>query len=122
MGSCTGSPSWSINAQTLQGNYAFPGNGIIFIEDHVVINGQINGARLTITAADLPVPAPAGYKNIIINNDLLYTLYNGTDSLGLIGQAGVMVGLFSEDDLKIDGALIAQNEKSGKIFLWRNLC
>ncbi|MEK9181926.1 MAG: hypothetical protein AAB786_02795 [Patescibacteria group bacterium] len=114
LGSCTGSPSWSINAQTLQGNYAFPGNGIIFIEDHVVINGQINGARLTITAADLPVPAPAGYKNIIINNDLLYTLYNGTDSLGLIGQAGVMVGLFSEDDLKIDGALIAQNEKVGR--------
>ena len=25
-----------------------------------------------------------------------------------------MVGLFSEDDLKIDGALIAQNEKVGR--------
>src|SRR3989344_6072485 len=58
VGSCSGtSSSWSIGTQTLQGNYVFPTNGIIFIEDHVVVDGQIDGARLTITAADLPVPS-----------------------------------------------------------------
>jgi hypothetical protein len=109
--------SWSVGSQTLQGNYSFPSNGIIFIEDHVVINGQIDGARLTITAADLPVPSDTTkYKNIIINNDLLYTSYDGSDSLGLIGQAGVLVGMISEDDLKIDGALIAQNNKVGRYY------
>src|SRR3990167_2857478 len=60
LGSCTSSPSgtlsWSVGMQTLQGNYAFPANGIIFIEDHIVIDGQIDSARLTITAADLPLP------------------------------------------------------------------
>ncbi|MFZ3011658.1 MAG: hypothetical protein WA060_01510 [Minisyncoccia bacterium] len=109
--------SWSVGSQTLQGNYSFPSNGIIFIEDHVVINGQIDGARLTITAADLPVPSDTTkYKNIIINNDLVYTSYDGSDSLGLIGQAGVLVGMISEDDLKIDGALIAQNNKVGRFY------
>ncbi len=121
LGNCSsspsGTPSWSIGTQTLQGNYSFPSNGIIFIEDHVVVNGTINGARLTITAADLPTPTNAdNYKNIIINNDLSYTAYDGTDSIGLIGQGGVMVGMISEDDLKIDGALIAQNDKVGRYY------
>lgn len=108
--------SWSVGTQTLQGNYVFPANGIIFIEDHVVIDGQINGARLTVTAADLPVPASSGYKNILVNNDLSYTNYNGTDSIGLIGQGGVMVGMVSEDNLKIDAALIAQNNRVGRFY------
>ncbi len=120
LGNCSsspsGTPSWSVGTQTLQGNYSFPANGVIFMEDHVVVDGQINGARLTITAADLPVPAPAGYKNIIINNDVSYTNYDGTDAIGLIGQDGVMVGMVSEDDLKIDAALIAQNGKVGRFY------
>lgn len=121
LGHCDGTgsetSSWSINSETLQGTYAFPSNGIIFIEDHVVINGQINGARLTIVAADLPVPSdPATYKNIIVNNDILYTNYDGSDTIGLIGQKGVMVGLVSEDDLRIDAALIAQNDAVGRFY------
>ena len=127
LGSCSsspsGTPSYSVDSQTLQGNYAFPSNGIIFIEDNVVIDGQINGARLTITAADLPVPSsPSNYKNIFINNDLAYTNYDGTDSIGLIGQAGVEVGMISEDDLKVDGALIAQNDRVGRYYYYGSSC
>jgi hypothetical protein len=110
--------SWSINTQTLQGNYSFPANGIIFLEDNVVVNGQINGARLTITAADLINPIVN--KNIIINNDISYTSYGGTDSIGLIGQAGVIIGMISEDDLKIDAALIAQNDRVGRFYYGDN--
>ena len=124
LGNCsTQSPntlSWSINTQTLQGNYNFPANGIIFIEDHTVIDGQINGARLTITAADLINPIVN--KNIIINNDILYTSYDGADSIGLIGQAGVMVGMISEDNLKIDAALIAQNDRVGRFYYGGGSC
>ncbi len=127
LGSCSsspsGTPSYSIGTQTLQGNYNFPTNGIIFIEDNVVINGQINSARLTITAADLPVPSnPANYKDMIINNDLSYTSYDGTDSIGLIGQDSIMVGMISEDNLKIDGALIAQNGKVGRYYYSGGSC
>lgn len=107
--------SWSLGTETFQGNYALPVNGIIFIEDHVLVNGTIDGARITIAAADLPVPSgPAGYKNILITNDISYTRYDGTDSIGLIGQGGVLVGMKSEDNLKIDAALIAQNNNVGR--------
>ena len=127
LGSCSsspsGTPSWSVGTQTLEGNYPFPANGIIFIEDHLVIDGQINGARLTITAADLPVPSSSsGYKNVLTNNDLSYTNYDGTDSIGIIGQKGVMVGLFSEDNLKIDAALIAQNDRVGRFYYSGGSC
>lgn len=109
--------SWSINSQTLLGNYAFPSNGIMFFEEDIVVDGQINGARLSIIAADLPVPSnPSDYKKIIINNNLKYTNYDGTDAIGLIAQSGVMVGLISDTDLRIDGALIAQNHKVGRFY------
>lgn len=127
LGNCsTQSPntsSWSVGTQTLQGNYAFPTNGIMFFEDHTVVDGQINTARLTIVAADLPVPSnPSNYKNMIINKDLSYTNYDGTDALGLIGQNGVVVGMISDDDLKIDGALIAQNDKVGRFYYSGGSC
>jgi len=124
LGNCSGtSSSWSVGTETLQGNYSFPVNGIIFIQDHVVIDGQINSARLTIVAATLPVPTDTTkFKNILINNDLSYTHYDGTDSIGLIGQGGVMVGMESEDDLKIDGALIAQNDKVGRFYYIGSSC
>lgn len=119
----SGTPSWSVGTQTLQGNYPFPANGIIFIEDHTVVDGQIDGARLTIVAADLPVPgSPSGYKNILINNDLAYSSYGGSDALGLIAQGGVKVGMISDTDLKVDGALIAQNSNVGRFYYSGSSC
>ncbi|MCX6752666.1 MAG: pilus assembly PilX N-terminal domain-containing protein [Candidatus Nomurabacteria bacterium] len=109
--------SWSINTQTLLGNYAFPTNGVIFIQDNLVVDGQINGARLTITASLLPEPSDTTQlKNIIINNDLSYTNYDGTDSIGLVAQGGVMVGMISDNNLKIDGALMAQHKAVGRFY------
>jgi hypothetical protein len=66
----TGWGIWSINNQQLIGNYAFPNNGLIFLEDDVFVNGQINTARLTIVAAFFP-DNPHLRTNIIVNNDLL---------------------------------------------------
>jgi len=118
MGSCTtqapNTSSWSVGSQTSLGNHPFPPNGTIFIEDNVVVEGQINGARLTITAADLI--APIVNKNIIINNDITYTNYNGIDSIGLIGQGAVLVGLISDTNLNVDAALIAQNDRVGRFY------
>lgn len=108
--------SWSIGTETLQGNYPFPANGVIFVQDHLVINGSVSTGRLTIVAALLPEPASSQYKNIIINNDLTYTALDGTDSLGLVGQGGVKVGLISEDDLTIHGALMAQHNSVGRFY------
>jgi hypothetical protein len=107
--------TWSIQNQQLIGNYPFPTNGIIFLEDDIFVDGQINGGRLTIVAASLP-DNPPFRKNIIINNDLLYTNYDGSDVIGLIAQNNINVGMISEDDLRIDAALIAQNGRVGRYY------
>ncbi len=127
LGNCTtqspNTSSWSINAQTLVGNYAFPADGIMFFQDNIVIDGQINSARITIAAALLPEPTDTTkYKNIIINNDLLYTKKDGTDSIGLVAQGGVMVGMISDTNLEIDGALMAQHNAVGRFYYTGSSC
>ncbi len=106
--------TWSIKTQQLiTSNNAFPANGVIFVQDHLWIDGQINGARLTIAVGDFPDSA-SKRKDIIVNNNLLYTNYDGTDVIGLIAQGNVSVGLMSSDTLRIDAALIAQNGRVGR--------
>jgi hypothetical protein len=105
--------SWSIDSKTYIANYAIPANGIIFVEDDVWVDGQINNSRATITAGAFP-DVVANYKSITINNDLLYTNYDGSDVIALIAQKNINVGLRSEDDLKIDAALVAQNGRVGR--------
>lgn len=104
--------TWSINNQSLIGNFPFPANGIIFLEDNVFVDGQISTAFLTIVAADFS----DNLKNIIINNDLLYTTYDGEDAIGLIAQGNINIGMVSEDDLRIDAALVAQNGRAGRYY------
>jgi hypothetical protein len=106
---------WSILNQELIGNYPFPANGIIFLEDNVFVDGQINTARLTIAAASFP-DSPSTRKNIIVNNDLRYTNYDGQDVIALIAQGNINIGMVSEDDLRIDAALIAQNGRVGRYY------
>lgn len=110
--------TWSIrsnNGQVLLGNYAFPSNGLIFVEDNLWIDGTINTARLTIAAGRFPDNANTR-KSITINNDLKYTNYNGTDVISLIAQKNINVGFVSEDDLQIDAALVAQNGRVGRYY------
>lgn len=107
--------TWSIRAggEVFLQNYPFPANGLIFVEDHVWVNGQINTARLTIASGRFP-DVPAQRTNIIVNNDITYTNYDGQDALAFIAQGNFNVGMVSEDDLRIDAALIAQNGRVGR--------
>lgn len=97
------------------GNYLFPSNGLMFLEDNVWVDGQMDTARLTIAAAYFPDNVP-DRKSIIINDDIVYAHNDGSEALGLIAQKDVIVGLFSKDDLRIDAALIAQNGKVGRYY------
>jgi hypothetical protein len=112
--------SWSIQSQSSIGNFPFPANGIMFFEDNVFVDGKINTARLTIIAASFP-DNPSTRKSIIVNNDVLYTNYDGQDTIGLIAQRNINVGMMSEDDLRIDAALIAQNGRVGRYY-YSNHC
>lgn len=105
--------TWTIQNETLLGNYPFPSNNLIFTEDHVWVDGQINTARITIASGRFPDNAPQR-THIIVNNNLLYTYYDGQDAIALIAQGNVSAGLQSADILRIDGALIAQNGRVGR--------
>ena len=107
---------------TIQGelpvvNHSIPANGIVFVENNAWIEGTLDGNHLTIAAADL-APIPIN-KDIYINHDILYTDKvgedaNGPDILGLIAQGNISVGLYSDDDLEIDAALLAQKGRVGR--------
>lgn len=114
-GGVSGWGTWSISTggQTFLQNYAIPANGIVFVEDNFWIDGQINSARITIASAKFP-DNPSTRTNIIVNDDLLYTNYDGSDTIGLIAQNNFNVGLRSQSDLRVDAAVIAQNGRVGR--------
>jgi len=105
------------------GKYALPSNGIIFSQDDIWVDGQINGARLTIAAGQLPDPG-YGYEPSLnvgaVNNEdngsLLYTKFDGTDAIGLISQGNINVPLESPDSVTIDGAMMAENGRVGRYY------
>jgi hypothetical protein len=116
----TGWGTWTIrttgsNNTTLVGNYAIPANGLIFVEDNVWVEGQINTARVTLAAGKFPDNA-ATRPSITVNNSLTYTNYDGQDVIALISQGDVNVGLGSADTLRIDAALVAQNGRTGRYY------
>lgn len=107
--------SWSVNKRTLLGTYQMPANGVIFLEDHTWIEGQIDEERLTIAVARFP-EAPGQYRNIIINKDILYSNMDGQDVLGLIAQGDINIGMQSDDVLDIHAAMIAKNGRIGRYY------
>jgi hypothetical protein len=114
-GATAGWGLWSIQNQTLLGTYAFPTNGIIFVEDHAWVDGQINTARLTIASGRFP-DNPSTRTSITVNTNLKYTNYDGQDVLALIAQNNLNTGFTSDNDLRIDAALIAQNGRAGRFY------
>lgn len=97
------------------GNFSFPANGLIFIEDDVWVRGQVDGGRLTIASARFPDNS-ATRSNIIINDNLLYSNYDGQDAIALIAQKHVNIGLNSANTIRIDAALMAQNGRVGRYY------
>ncbi len=113
--------TWSIkspinNNRTLIGNYPIPSNGVIFVDDHVWVEGTINNARVTVAAGLIGNTDPTKHANITINENLRYTNYDGRDSIGLIAQGNVNVGMVSADNLRIDAALVAENGRVGRFY------
>jgi hypothetical protein len=114
----TGWGSWSINNETLlagTNTFPIPANGLIFVEDNVWVRGQINNSRVTIASGRFP-DNPATRTSITVNNNLTYTNYGGQDVIALIAQNDVNAGLRSDNDLRIDAALVAQNGRIGRYY------
>jgi hypothetical protein len=107
-----GAVSYQIQSETFLRNYPLPANGLIFVEDDATIEGTLNNKYLTIVAAD--ITSGGSFRNIFLEKDLVYAHRNGSEILGLIAQGSIKIGLFSNNVLKIDGALIAQNGNVGR--------
>jgi hypothetical protein len=104
--------SWSILSKTFYKNYSFPANGLVYVEDNVWVSGQINTARLTIVASR----DGRSDTSITINDNLLYTNYDGQDVIALIAQDNLNVGQYSADTLRIDAALVAKDGRAGRYY------
>lgn len=102
---------FSITEETESEYFSLPSNGLIYVNNHVWVDGQIDTARLTIVAAQLGSSAD---MNIYINNDVLYSNKDGNEVLGLIAENDISIGYYSEDDLEIDAALLAQKGRVGR--------
>jgi hypothetical protein len=107
--------TWSYDELTLINNYEIPDNGMIFLEDDIWIEGHIDSSKATVVAAQFP-DVTSNRKSITINSDLIYSNYDGSDSIGLIAQKDINIGLYSDDDFQIDAALIAQHGRVGRFY------
>ncbi len=103
--------TYRILEETVAEVFSFSTNGLIFADKNIWVDGQINSAHLTIVSADLNGSIDT---DIYINNDISYTNYNGDDIIGLIAENDISVGLYSEDNLNIDAALLAQKGRVGR--------
>lgn len=93
--------------RTLQFTKSIPDNGIIYSEDNTWAEGVVKG-RVTVVAAKLPYNESTA-PNIYVPSNLVYSVKDGSDVLGLIGQKDVIVTYHAPDDLEINAAMIAQN-------------
>ena len=72
-------------------------------------------ARLTIASARFP-ENPTTNTSITVNTNVRYTTYDGQEALALITQNNINVGLYSDNVLQIDGALVAKNGRVGRYY------
>lgn len=111
--------TWSIASSTLYATGTIPQNGNIFVEDNLWVHGRIQGKRVTVAAGRFDTQATKA--SITVNTSTLYSAYDGTDTLALIAQDNLNVGLRSENNLQIDGALMAINGRVGRYY-YRSYC
>jgi hypothetical protein len=108
--------TWSVNNRTqVTNDGTLPANGIFFVEDHLWVSGTVSNRHVTVASGRFPVNSST-YTSITVNADLTYGAYDGSAAVALIAQNNVNVGLFSENDLRIDAALVAQNGRVGRYY------
>lgn len=94
-----------ISAESTVGTYSIADNPVIFAEDHLWVDGVVNG-RATIVAARFPIDL--NNMNIWIYNNLTYIAKDGHSSLGLFAQNDIYLGLNIPNNFEVNAALLAQ--------------
>lgn len=107
------------NNRVLQFTVSLPANGIIYAEDDTWVEGTVSG-RVMVAAATLPYNANTA-PSILIPNNILYTVKDGSVSLGLLAQKDVLATFYAPSTLEIDAALIAQNGSIQRYYFSGNI-
>lgn len=94
-----------IQNQTLLGTYDLDDAPIIFAEDNVWLEGDVNG-RSTVVAARFPIET--NNMNVWIVDNIEYEDLDGSHSLGVIAQNDIIFARNVPEDFRIDAALMAQ--------------
>ena len=94
-----------ITSEQAIGTYSIADNPIIFAEDDLWVEGTVKG-RVTVVAAGFPISSQT--MNVFVKNNLLYTTYDGSDTLGLIAQNDIYIVRDIPNNFQIDGAIMAQ--------------
>jgi hypothetical protein len=84
-----------------------PSNGILYVQDHVWVEGTGYPGRITIFSGRLP-DNPATNTSITIIGNTTYAAKDGSAVIGLIAQKDVKVASYAPSNIEINGALLAQ--------------
>lgn len=114
---CVNNPTWAcyptlyhdlnLNTRTFIANYPIPENGAVFVDDHVWVEGTVNG-RVTVAAGRFPIQTST-YRNIMISGNLVYQAQGSDDVIGLLAQGSIIVPREVPQDMTIHAAALAQN-------------
>ena len=101
-----------ISSETTVGTYTVPSTcGLIFVEDNAWIEGSIS-QKVTVVAADV---ADVGvYPNIVLPNNITYTVYDGSTGLTAIASHNILIGPNTPQNLTLDGIFVAQSGAFGR--------
>lgn len=94
-----------INSETPIGTYSVSQKPVVFAEDHLWVDGVVNG-KITVVAARFPLDV--NKMNIWINDSVTYVAKDGQSDLGLIAQNDILFALDIPQIFEIDAALLAQ--------------
>ena len=99
----------------LLATYPIPQNGLVFAEANLWIEGTTDD-RLTIAAARFP-DIPSQRRDIVVVDNIRYTVEDGTVALGLVAQRDIRFAHYTPPaGLEVDSYLLAANGGIGFVF------
>jgi hypothetical protein len=96
----------TITSQTALGTYSLTDTPIIFAEDHVWVEGVVNG-KTTVAAAQFPLGT--FNANIWLTKNITFLAKDGNHKLGLVAERNIIIGRGIPNKFEVNGALLAQN-------------
>lgn len=98
---------FTIKNEYLYNTYTIPYScSVIFIEDNIWLEGEING-KISLASANLITPNLD--TDVILVGNINYSSKDSTNGFGLIAERNILIGPQSPNQMELNGIFIAQN-------------